>query len=69
MPQFDFTTFCLQSITISLGFAIFYFLYVKFILTSVYSTLRLREKILFSAVKLNKTIRSSSIVESILSKI
>lgn len=68
MPQFDFVTFFNQGFIVSVAIGIFYFTYLKFVLTAVFSTLRTREKIISTATKITKNLTSNKIISKIITK-
>jgi len=69
MPQFDVTTFLVQSVGFSLALGIFYFVYLKFVLSQLFTTLRLREKVLFTNIKSSSKLVKTELLNYIFSKI
>jgi hypothetical protein len=69
MPQFDVTTFLVQSFGFSLALGIFYFVYLKFVLSQLFTTLRLREKVLFTNTKSSSKLVKNELLNYIFSKI
>lgn len=69
MPQFDFATFFVQAFSFSLAFGIFYLVYVKLVLSEIFTTLRFREKLLLLQTQTSRPILPNAIINKIFSKI
>jgi len=70
MPQFDFLTALAQFFTCFFGFIFFYFLILRFVLPSLASVLKFREK-LFIAVSssTNNKVKASRLITKLLERI
>jgi hypothetical protein len=69
MPQFDFVTFLVQALGFSIAVGIFYFVYLKFVLTQIFTTLKLREKVLLTNTKISSKLARNELLTHIFTRI